>query len=50
MAGAWSALETFAKTLQARWIVHRWRKLFGKWVSMAAMSPGAPSLISSSGA
>jgi hypothetical protein len=45
-----SPADTLAVALRSRWITQRCRRLWGNWISMAAMSPGAPSETTSSGA
>src|SRR5215208_4156797 len=47
---AWAWADTLARVLRARWTRHRWPRLAGNTRSKAPVSPGAPSLIPSSGA
>ncbi len=49
MTSACIPAGTLARTFLARWMRHRWRSALGKACSIAAIRPGAPSLMTSSG-
>ncbi len=50
LTSPWCSTGTLARMLRARWITQRWRRLWGNTNSTAAMRPGAPSEMTSSGA